>query len=161
MKLRKKKKELQKFGKRMSFSFFLWSLQKYYWCCLFWVGFERLGGAFLKLVSKAFWGSLIAPFKLASFDEDKETDTSSLLGWFLLSEWISLSWWRDSREDMRIWIRIKAKRTTKVLVVLMLFWWKEEETSNILEAGHKMISYQGRWQRMLFRYSLHSSLLKE
>jgi hypothetical protein len=77
-------------------------------CYLFWVGFETLGGAFLKLGSTAFLGCFMASFNLLRVLVDTEAiETSSFLG--------MLSWHWQNEEHMRISIRIKAKRAAKVL----------------------------------------------
>ena len=65
----------------------LGSLHEYRPVYRFWVGFDLLGGDFLKLASTDFLGSSIALLLLGFFGfEEKEATaeaSSNLLGWFL------------------------------------------------------------------------------
>lgn len=96
------------------------------WNYLFWVGFEALGGAFLRLVPTALFGSWMAPLNLFRF---AETEANNLLGWYVtLGIRVSLQQWKDSGEQMSKWETIKAKTRNKALwinfIVLMEKKWK-------------------------------------
>lgn len=74
--------KLQKCGKRMrhDFGFFFSSPNKCSQGYLFWLGFDPLDGAFLKLVSTDFSDSFTAPFNFFRSAGAKVTETRNLLG---------------------------------------------------------------------------------
>ena len=126
---------------RLDFSFFLRSLAKH-WNYLFWVGFEALGGAFLRLVSTAFFGSWMAPLNLFRFAEIEAKESNNLLGWFLTLGWVFLQQWRDSGEQMSKLKSMKTKTANKALWMnfIVLFCWRRNVIEMTLELRHSVIS---------------------
>lgn len=106
---------------------------------LFWIGFDLLGGAFLRLVSTDLWAPSKVLLNSFTFEANEATETSNLLGWFLSLLWTLLSSGSNNEEDpTRVCMRIKAKKTSKALwlvFIVVVVGQKESEKSRMWEGS--------------------------